>query len=119
MELEHPYSPAYEIEGVAYVSGALSVDADGKSVAGRDAAMDAALRKLSDRLGTVGMTLANVAKLTYFVTDISLRDEANAQLVKHFSAPRPARSFVEVSSLPYGCSVEIEAVAYRSLGGAA
>jgi 2-iminobutanoate/2-iminopropanoate deaminase len=112
--LAHPYTPAFEIDGVAYISGALSVDANGAAVPGRSAALDAALRKLGERLGTVDMTLENVVKLTYFVTDISLRDEANVQLVESFPEPRPARSFVAVAALPYGCSVEIEAVAYRS-----
>lgn len=110
---EHPYSEAYDDGGVVYVSGALSVDADGRVVGGRREALDAALAKLRARLGTVGLDLENVVKTTYFVTDVSLRDEANEQYVVSFAEPRPARSFIEVSRLPYGASVEIEAVARR------
>jgi 2-iminobutanoate/2-iminopropanoate deaminase len=110
----HPYSPVFEIDGVAYVSGAISVDAEYHSVSGREAALDAALQNLKGRLALVNLGLENVVKLTYFVTDISLRDEANTQMVAHFSEPRPARSFVEVSALPYGCSVEIEGIAHRN-----
>lgn len=113
MTVEHPYTEAYDDGGVVYVSGALSVDASGEVVGGRREALDAALEKLRIRLGTVGLGLADVVKTTYFVTDVSLREEANEQYVATFGEPRPARSFVEVSRLPYGASVEIEAVARR------
>lgn len=114
MSAEHPYTDAYDVDGVVYVSGALSVDPHGTVVGGRRPALDAALEKLRVRLGTVGLDLEHVVKATYFVTDISLRDEANQQFVDTFAEPRPARSFVEVSRLPYGATVEIEAVARRS-----
>ena len=110
---EHPYSEAYDDNGTVYVSGALSVDADGVAVSGRRAALDAALEKLRQRLGTAGLDLADVVKTTYFVTDVSLREEANQQFVEVFAEPRPARSFVQVSGLPYGATVEIEAVGRR------
>lgn len=112
----HPYSPAFLAGDTAYVSGALSVDSEGRPVGGGRPAMDAALERLRERLATVDMTLADVVKLTYFVTDVRTRDLANDQLVEAFDEPRPARSFVEVSALPYGASVEIEAVAWRRRG---
>jgi 2-iminobutanoate/2-iminopropanoate deaminase len=111
---EHPYSPAYLAGSHCYVSGALSVDEHGQAVPGRKAALDAAGKRMVERLATVGMTLSEVVKLTYFVTDISLRDEANDQFADLFRVPRPARTFVEVTALPYGASVEIEAVAVRA-----
>lgn len=114
IELAHPYSPAFDDNGIVYVSGALSVDDSGVAVPGRRPALDAALRNLAARLGTVGLGLEHVVKTTYFATDVSLRDEANEQYVEAFSVPRPARSFVGVSELPYGATVEIEAVARRS-----
>lgn len=108
----HPYSPAYEAGGFGFVSGALSIDTDGVAVPGRTEAIEAAMMRLSERLGTIGMTLSQVVKTTYFVTDVSLRDEANRHYEKTFAEPRPARSFVEVSNLPYGAKVEIEAIAH-------
>lgn len=108
----HPYSPAYEIEGFGFVSGALSIDTDGIAVGGRTEAIEAAMERLTERLDTIGMTLSQVVKTTYFVTDVSLREEANKHYEKTFAEPRPARSFVEVSALPYGATVEIEAIAH-------
>lgn len=75
------------------------------------AALDAAVDRMVERLATVGGELKDVVKLTYFVTDLSLREETNRQFERLFVAPRPARTFVEVSGLPYGATVEIDAVA--------
>ncbi len=108
----HPYSPAYAVGDFAFVSGALSVDSEGRAVPGRTEAISAAMERLSERLSTVGMELSDVVKTTYFVTDVSLRDEANTHYERVFAAPRPARSFVEVAGLPYGATVEIEAIAH-------
>jgi 2-iminobutanoate/2-iminopropanoate deaminase len=112
-DTSHPYSPAFIVDDLAFVSGALPTTVDGSIVEGREAALEAALETLARRLATVNLTLADVVKLTYFVTDITLREEANQQLIEHFAHPRPARSFVEVSRLPYGATVEIDAVAHR------
>jgi 2-iminobutanoate/2-iminopropanoate deaminase len=109
----HPYSPAFVVGDLGFVSGALSVDADGTAVPGRMPAILAATERLTERLATVGMGLADVVKTTYFVTDVTLREEANAHYEQAFAEPRPARSFVEVSGLPYGATVEIEAIAHR------
>ena len=110
----HPYSPAFAAAGFGFVSGALSVDENGVAVAGVEPALDAAVARLSERLATIDMKLENVVKTTYFVTDVSLRDAANRHYERIFATPRPARSFVEVAALPYGATVEIEAIAHRA-----
>lgn len=114
---DHPYSPAFVAAGLVFVSGALSVDENCVPVSGRTQALDAAVDRMVDRLATVGGELRDVVKLTYFVTDLSLREEANRQFERIFDAPRPARTFVEVSGLPYGATVEIDAVATAPTGG--
>ncbi len=110
---QHPYTEAFDDNGVVYVSGALSMAEDGAVIGGRREALDAALDTLRRRLATVGLGLKDVVKTTYFVTDVSLRTEANDHYAAAFEHPRPARSFVEVSALPYGATVEIEAIARR------
>ena len=109
----HPYSPAYAVAGFGFVSGALSVDVDGRAVEGVEPALDAAVARLTERLATIDMALTDVVKTTYFVTDVATRDAANKHYERIFEAPRPARSFVEVAALPYGATVEIEAIAHR------
>lgn len=111
---DHPYAPAKRVVNHIFVSGALSVDRDYQPVQGRNEAMAAALERMRERLATAGGKLEDVVKLTYFVTDVTLREEANEQFREHFMASRPARSFVEASALPYGASVEIDAIAILS-----
>ena len=111
MSTDHPYSPAKRAGNHIYVSGALSVDHDYQPVPGRKEAVDAALERMRERLATEGGQLKDVVKLTYFVTDISLREECNEQFWEHFMESRPARSFVGASALPYGATVEIDAIA--------
>jgi enamine deaminase RidA (YjgF/YER057c/UK114 family) len=110
-ERSHPYSPATVASGLIFVSGALSIDPAGQAVPGRATAIQAAMDRLVERLAVVGADRRDIVKLTYFVTDLSLRQEANDQFIALFPAPRPARTFVEVSGLPYGAAVEIDAVA--------
>lgn len=107
----HPYSPAKRAGNHIYVSGALSVDTNYQPVAGRAEAFDAAFARMSERLATAGGTVADIVKLTIYVTDISMREEANQHFMEHFMESRPARTFVGVSELPYGASVEIDAIA--------
>ena len=111
MSSDHPYAPAKRAGNHIYVSGSLSVDKDYQPVSGRKEAVDAALARLKERLATAGGELKDIVKLTYFVTDITLREECNEQFKEHFLANRPARSFVGAAELPYGATVEIDAIA--------
>lgn len=113
---DHPYSPAKPAGNHICVSGALSVDKDYQPVGGRREALDAALDRMTERLATIGGRVEQLVKLVYYVTDVSLREEANQQFEDRLSAARPARTFVGVPDLPYGASVEIDAIAYVEEG---
>jgi 2-iminobutanoate/2-iminopropanoate deaminase len=110
----HPYSLVTERDGIAYVSGATSIDyTTHQPVEGRMEALDAALDEVVKRLASIGLDLSHVTKVTYFLIDISLRDEANRQYEKRFPTPRPARTVVGVSAIPYGGKCVIDVVAHR------
>ena len=110
----HPYSKLFEKDGIVYVSGTASMDyATFTPVKGRMEACERALDEVAKRLATVGLDLSHVVKMIYFVTDVTLRDEANEQFKKHFKEPRPARTVIGVSELPFGCTVAIDAIAHR------
>lgn len=113
---DHPYSPAKRVGNHIYVSGALSVDQNYHPVPGRREALDAALDRMTERLATAGGRIEDLVKLVYYVTDITLREEANEQFVDRLSTARPARTFVGVPDLPYGSSVEIDAIAFVAEG---
>lgn len=110
---EHPYSLAFEKDGIVYVSGAAAIDADHNPILGDRECIEAAFEALRTRLEPFGLGLAHVAKTTFFVTDLALRDEVNRQYVERFAEPRPARTFVEVTAIPYGARVALEAIAHR------
>jgi 2-iminobutanoate/2-iminopropanoate deaminase len=110
---DHPYSLAYERDGVVYISGAVGVDAEGRAVTGDRESVDAALGHVRNRLASVGLGLEHLAMVTYYATDVALRDHANDQFVELFEEPRPARTFIGVAALPYGARVVIEGVAHR------
>jgi 2-iminobutanoate/2-iminopropanoate deaminase len=113
-DAEHPYSLVYEKNGIVYVSGATSIDyTTMKTIPGRREALDAALNEIEKRLRSVGLELANIVKATYFLTDVTMRKEANEQYEERFQQPRPARTVVGIASMPYGGTVGIDVIAHR------
>ncbi|MDA8780769.1 RidA family protein [Gammaproteobacteria bacterium] len=57
-----------------------------------------------------GGSLNNILKLTIFLTDLSKFDEVNEIMSKRFSEPFPARATVEISKLPKGVDIEMDAI---------
>ncbi len=113
-QAEHPYSFAFEKNGIVYISGATTIDYDThQPIPGRREALDAALNEVERRLGTVGLNLSHVVKVTYYLIDIGLRTEANQQFEARFQHPRPARTVLGVSAIPYGGQAVIDVIAHR------
>jgi len=113
-DFDHPYSETVTVDNVVFVSGCLPVDEAENLIEGRKEAIDAALATVERRLATIDLSLSDIVKLTYFVTDMADRALANDQYVASWAEPRPARTIVQVVALPRGASVEIDAVARRN-----
>ncbi|OXS28546.1 MAG: reactive intermediate/imine deaminase [Desulfovibrio sp. MES5] len=108
-----PYSQAIKTENFMFLSGQVPIDpATGKLVEG-DAAAQAAqcCKNVLAILESQGMTAANLVKVTVFITDITTFGSVNEIYKQYITEPCPARSCVEVSALPLGAKVEIEAIA--------
>ena len=58
----------------------------------------------------------NVVKTTVFLADINDFAKMNEIYAKHFKAPFPARSTVQVARLPRDAKIEIEVVALVRTG---
>jgi 2-iminobutanoate/2-iminopropanoate deaminase len=69
------------------------------------------LQNISAVLEQAGTSLKNVVKTTVFLTDMDEFKVMNAIYAEFFPAAPPARSTVQVSRLPAGARVEIEAIA--------
>ena len=62
-------------------------------------------------LSEAGTSLDDVLKLNIFLTDLANFDLVNRKMEQLFKPPYPARATVEVSCLPKGAIVEIDAIA--------
>jgi reactive intermediate/imine deaminase len=107
-----PYSQAVRTGGTVYVSGQLAIDpATGQLVTGD---IDAEIRRVFDNLQAIarasGGSLADVVKLSVFLTDLSHFSKVNEIMAQYFSKPFPARAAVGVAQLTRGARVEIECV---------
>ena len=109
-----PYSQAIEAQGLVFASGQIPLDAAGNFVAGGVAEQtEQVLKNLAAVLSADGLGLENVVKTTVFMTDLGQFAAMNEVYGRHFQAPWPARATVQVSALPKGALVEIEAIAVR------
>lgn len=113
---DHPYSEAIIASGLVFLSGCLPDEAAAPFADAREL-LDAAMETVERRLRAVGGTLDDVVKLTYYVTDIGLRDAANLQYIDVWNVPRPTRTLIGVASLPRNSAVEIDAIARVSVEG--
>ena len=114
------FSQAVEVTGaqrVVYCAGQTSTGADAQTLHGDDMAGQTgqALDNLETVLGEAGMTLANVVRLNYYVTDIERFFADGAQVLGERLARagiQPASTLLEVSRLAFpDLLVEIEATA--------
>ncbi len=109
-----PYSQAVRSGDLLFLSGQIALDpATGKLVdGGIEPETERVIANLKAVLEAAGGSLSAVVKTTVFLTDLSHFQAFNTVYGKHFaSSPPPARATVQVSALPRGALVEIEAVA--------
>jgi 2-iminobutanoate/2-iminopropanoate deaminase len=108
-----PYTPVVRAGDFIIVSGQGGL-ADGVLVDGGVAAQTTqAIENIAALLASVGASLDDVVKTTCFLTDMDTFATFNEHYSAAFGRPRPARSTVEVSALPGGFVVEVEAWAYK------
>lgn len=106
------YSQAIKIEKNVYLSGQIPLDPKhGILVEG---SIENQVKQIFENLAAVakaaGGDLKNLVKLTIFLQDLSDFPVINTVMKDYFEPPYPARSTIEVVSLPLGAKVEIEAI---------
>jgi len=108
-----PYSTAVIHGGVCYLSGIIPVDPATGRLAADDAAGQArqVFENMKTVLGEMNLTLAHTLKTTVFLTDLASFGAVNEIYGAYFGPDFPARSCVQVSALPMGAQVEVEAIA--------
>jgi 2-iminobutanoate/2-iminopropanoate deaminase len=108
------YTDAVMFGDLLFVSGCAPVDEDLNIVGAGDsvAQMRQVLDNMSRVLKAAGMTLADVLKVTVYMTNIDDRSAINTVRQEYFGDARPASTPVEVSRLAIpGMQVEMDAIA--------
>lgn len=109
------YSQAVVIDSgqLVFCSGQIAIDpATGKLLNGPVRVQtERILENLKAVLEEAGSGLDKVVKVTVFLTDMESFDEFNQAYAGFFATDPPARAAVEVTRLPKGAAVEMDAIA--------
>lgn len=108
-----PYSQGIIANGLLFTAGQIALDpASGQIVAGDVVAQaERVLANLKAILDAAGASWTDVVKTTVYLLDMNDFPRVNEVYAKALGSARPARSTVQVSALPRGVLVEIDAVA--------
>lgn len=111
-----PYSPGIAFERLVVVSGQGATDPATGKLAGPDVATqtEQVFRNIRSILEAAGTDLDHVLRCGVFLVDMRDFEAMNGVYARVFGDHRPARTTVQVASLPHvGLRVEIDAIAYR------
>ncbi|PWU67907.1 RidA family protein [Gracilibacillus dipsosauri] len=110
-----PYSQAIDIGDLVFVSGQIPLDPETMEVVEGDIAAqtEQVMKNLQEILSEAGLTFANVAKFTIYITDMDNFATINETYSMFLQEPYPARATVEVSKLPKGVGVEMDVIAKK------
>jgi 2-iminobutanoate/2-iminopropanoate deaminase len=108
-----PYSQAIRAGDLLFCSGQIGLDPSTGKLVSDDVVEQAGqvMKNLKAVLTAAGADLSRVAKTTIYLTDLGDFGRVNEVYGSFFASDPPARATVQVSALPLGARVEVEAVA--------
>ena len=108
-----PYSQAIRAGDLVFVSGQLALQPDHAEIVGDsiEEQTEQVLTNLRAILEAAGSGLDRLVKTTVYLSDLGDFAGMNEVYARHVGEVPPARATIEVSALPSGAKVEIEAVA--------
>ena len=108
-----PYSQAISAGGLVFVSGQLALRPDHAEIMGESIQeqTEQVFANLQAILEAAGSGLERLVKTTVYLTDLGDFAGMNEVYARHVGERPPARATIEVSALPSGAKVEIEAIA--------
>ena len=108
-----PYSQAIRAHGLIFVSGQIPIDPATGSVSGADIAAQTrqVMTNLSAIVAAGASGLDKVLKTTVFLSDLNDFQKFNEVYAEFLGISKPARATVEVSRLPKGVLIQIDAIA--------
>jgi 2-iminobutanoate/2-iminopropanoate deaminase len=108
-----PYSQAIKAGGLVFVSGQLALLPEHAEISG-DSIQEQTERvfdNLQAILEEAGSGLNRIVKTTVYLADLDDFQGMNEVYARRIGEPPPARATIEVSKLPSGAKLEIEAIA--------
>ena len=112
------WSNCLVVDGIAYVAGMVARGKDGKVIEGDE--YDQAkliFAKIRHLLEAAGGVMADIVKLTIFVTDITQRERVWRARAEVFTNDFPVSTLVQVAALAQpAVKVEIDAIAHIGAG---
>src|SRR5919204_3395957 len=108
-----PYSQAIRSGGLVFVSGQLALRPGAHEIVGEtiEEQTEQVFSNLRAILEEAGSGLDRLVKTTVYLTDLDDFAGMNEVYARHVGEQPPARATMEVSRLPSGALLEIEAVA--------
>jgi len=99
----------------AYLAGLIAIDPTTSKLVegGLIPETERALDNVEAVLAGAALSLADVARVTVYLTDISDAPKMNEIYTRRMGRYRPAREMVAVSGLAFGAKIEITVIAYR------
>jgi 2-iminobutanoate/2-iminopropanoate deaminase len=109
-----PYNQAICVGDLVFVAGQLGISLETGALAGAGVAeqTEQIMANLAAILEAAGSSLDQLVKTTVFLMDLGDFGAMNEVYARHVGERPPARSTVQISGLPSGALVEIEAVAH-------
>jgi 2-iminobutanoate/2-iminopropanoate deaminase len=108
-----PYSQAIKTGELVFVSGQLALSPDHAEIVGEtiQEQTEQVFANLRAILEEAGSDLDKLVKTTVYLVDLGDFQGMNVVYARHVGDRPPARATIEVSALPSGARVEIEAIA--------
>ena len=109
-----PYSQAIISGGLVFVSGQLALSPDHAEIVGEtiQEQTEQVFANLKAILEAAGSSPDKLVKTTVYLVDLGDFQGMNEVYARHVGDKPPARATVEISALPSGAKVEIEAIAH-------
>ena len=109
-----PYSQAIRVGDLVFVSGQLALKPDHAEIVGEtiQEQTEQVMQNLGAILEDAGSGLDKLVKTTVYLVNLGEFAGMNEVYARHVGSVPPARATVEISALPSGAKVEIEAIGH-------
>lgn len=109
-----PYSQAIQAGNFLFLSGQIPIDPTTEELVKGDIQEQTqrVLENIKGIMESQGLGMDDIVKVTIFLKDLRKFSQVNELYGTYFSKTPPARSTLQVSDLPRGAEIEIDAIAW-------